>query len=111
MMNCAAFSQQTDTIHVSKSDLVRKLKQLEDCKVITLEAEQLRQQNYEQSILLAVKDVRIDNYEMQAFNYTRQIRLKDEVIGALNKSLKAQKRKTLLAIIGGGLLTSLFIFK
>lgn len=64
--SCAAFSQRTDTICVNKADLVRKLKQLEDYKVLAFEAEQLRDRNKDLTILLSVRDLRIENYEAQA---------------------------------------------
>lgn len=100
------YCQKTDTICVPKADLIRKLKQVEDLKVQAAEADQLRGQNKDLAILLAVKDVRIENYENQAFNYTRQIRLKDETITLLNKSLKKQKLKTVAAGVAGILLTT-----
>ena len=104
-MSCGAFSQRTDTICVSRPDLVRKLQQLEDYKVLAFEAEQLRDRNKDLVILLSVRDLRIENYEAQAFNLTRQIRLKDDTIEHLNKSLKKQRLKTFAAGLGGIILT------
>lgn len=99
-MHFAAFSQ-NDTICVSKPDLVRKLKQLEDLKVKAVELEQLSEQFRLQSSLVSSQGSRIVNLEAQTRNYTGQIALKDETLRSLNKALRSQKRKTIVVGVAG----------
>lgn len=101
MMHLGAFSQKSDTICVSKPDLVRKLKQLEDLKVKAVELEQLSEQFRLQSSLVSSQGSRIVNLEAQTRNYTGQIALKDETLRSLNKALRSQKRKTIVVGVAG----------
>jgi protein-disulfide isomerase len=108
--SCAAFSQKIDTICVDRPDLVRKLKQLETLKVQVVEMNQVKEQNSELALILAVKDQRIDNYELQVLNYMAQVKIKDDVIGSLNRQLKRQKTKTFFVGAGALLLGLTFLF-
>lgn len=123
------YCQKSDSLMVNRADLIRKLKQLEDCKVDQVSLTLMQEQNADLLQQVTAKDqlyhstanelrtaiARLRNYELQGNNYQNQITLQNEAIEALNKSLKKQKRKTTVATIAGiivaGGLTYLLITK
>ena len=114
MLTAFAGRSQTskDTTCLPNEQLKKALVLIEQGKIDKAELEQVKEQRAALLAAIDVKDARIANYERLSVNCNDQIRLRDETILSLNKSLKNQRRKTL--IMGGAALfmaaTMTFLF-
>lgn len=112
-----AHSQTSDTTCLPNTQLKQALKLIEQGKVDRIELEQVKGQQVQLQEIVKGKDERIVNLQQQVTtgdvmnaNLTTQNNLKDQTIASLNKALKKQKTKTVLAGISAVLISGAVIF-
>lgn len=118
---------QTDTICVPRKDLIKKLIQIENLKLDSLEGAQAKGEAARLQELSISKDVtirgldahintlksQVDVFAIQKLDYANQLIDKDRDIHTLEKTVRKEKRKHLLTkaagvIVIGGLVYLLF---
>jgi hypothetical protein len=109
MMTLGAASQ-TDTVCISRKDAIRKLVQIENLKADSAELVLRKDEIKDLTALAEQRKISIVN--LQAHVSTVELRMLNykEQAEIWEKSLKKQKRKTILATVGGIGVTASLLF-
>lgn len=110
-------SQTSDTTCLPNAQLKAALKLIEQGKVDKVELEQVKGQQVQLQEIVKGKDERIvnlsaqiTNLSQQTENLSQQSTLKDQTITSLNKALRKQKTRTVLAGLSAVLISGAVIF-
>jgi len=100
------------SIAQGKRLIAQNEERLKDKEIISLNVAQISQQD----TIIASQDIKIKNLLLMNTNYVIIIKQKDDLISIsetekkiLDKEIKRQKRQKIIAIIGGAIVSTLFI--
>jgi hypothetical protein len=100
------------SIAQGKQLIAQNEERLKDKELISLNVAQISQQD----TIIASQDIKIKNLLLMNTNYVIIIKQKDDLISIsetekkiLDKEIKRQKRQKIIAIIGGAIVSTLFI--